>query len=111
MFYTDHVFCFNSISSISFEFSSFLELDATSFGYLEKSIMKCYRIRFHLNEFFPSFFIFLSHRLAAVNGNSRIALVLLQNGANINAVDKDGWTSLHLASRYDKDAVMKFEFN
>ena len=37
--------------------------------------------------------------VAAKNGHVDVAKVLIQNGADVNAVEKDKWTALHLAAR------------
>ncbi len=34
--------------------------------------------------------------------------LLIRAGANINAVDHDGWTPLHAAAHWDKHDVIKF---
>lgn len=34
--------------------------------------------------------------------------VLLRAGANINAVDNDGWTPLHAAAHWDKQDIIKY---
>ena len=37
-----------------------------------------------------------------------LSSVLLRAGANINAVDNDGWTPLHAAAHWDKQDIIKF---
>lgn len=38
---------------------------------------------------------------AALTGNSRIALALIKNGANVDSADTSGWTPLHVVSFFE----------
>lgn len=46
--------------------------------------------------------------LAAVKGNIELVKLFLQNGNNINDQDKEGWTSLHIASEENKQKMVEF---
>lgn len=41
--------------------------------------------------------------VSAAKGYTRVMKLLLQSGADVNAVDKDGWTSLHAAAHWEQE--------
>lgn len=45
--------------------------------------------------------------VSAAKGYSRVMKLLLQSGANVNAVDKDGWTPLHAAAHWEQEEACK----
>lgn len=49
----------------------------------------------------------LSHFYFA--GNTRIADILIQNGANLEKVGEHGWTPLHFAARFGNTSILKFK--
>lgn len=42
---------------------------------------------------------------AAYSNSFDVAVLLVQNGASVNALTEDGWTPLHSASRWNSDSV------
>ena len=45
--------------------------------------------------------------MAVIRGNSKIAKLLIQNGANVNAQDHRGWTPMHHAAKKGDIPMMK----
>ena len=45
--------------------------------------------------------------MSAAKGYTRVMKVLLQSGANVNALDKDGWTSLHAAAHWEQEEACR----
>lgn len=45
--------------------------------------------------------------VSAAKGYTRVMKLLLQSGANVNALDKDGWTSLHAAAHWEQEEACK----
>ena len=45
--------------------------------------------------------------VSAAKGYTRVMRMLLQAGANLNAVDKDGWTPLHAAAHWEQEESCK----
>ena len=45
--------------------------------------------------------------IAALNGHANIVEVLLEKGANVNAVDSEGWTPLHFAAQNGHASVVE----
>lgn len=43
--------------------------------------------------------------MAAMHGELRIALILIEHGARVNLVDKNGWSPLHSAARFGRANV------
>ena len=41
--------------------------------------------------------------VSAAKGYTRVMRLLLQSGANVNAVDNDGWTPLHAAAHWEQE--------
>ena len=46
--------------------------------------------------------------IAALVGSLEIIKILLENGSDINATNKDGWNALHYAARYSNGLTVKF---
>lgn len=45
--------------------------------------------------------------VSAAKGYTRVMKLLLQSGANVNALDKDGWTSLHAAAHWEQEEACR----
>lgn len=45
--------------------------------------------------------------VSAAKGYIRVMKILIQSGANVNAVDKDGWTPLHAAAHWEQEEACK----
>jgi len=45
--------------------------------------------------------------VSAAKGYTRVLKILLQSGADVNAVDKDGWTPLHAAAHWEQEEACK----
>jgi ankyrin repeat protein len=53
-----------------------------------------------------SFAICQTHTLA-VSKRKPCGRLLIQSGANVNAVDKDGWTPLHAAAHWEQEETCR----
>ena len=45
--------------------------------------------------------------VSAAKGYSRVLKLLIQYGANVNALDKDGWTPLHAAAHWEQEEACR----
>lgn len=51
----------------------------------------------------------LKLHIACANGYRKVIRLLLRHGADVNQADNDGWTSLHIAARYNQ-VISKVNF-